>query len=442
MRLLVISAVCLVTLVSTIACAQKPPAIRQIGRLERVTTDSLASANTVVQMRDGSVLVNDVRSRRLILFDSTLAHPRVIADSTSATSNAYGGMGGGPIAYRGDSSLFVDVGSLSMLVVGPTGAIARIMAIPRPNDAQRLLSVFGVPGFDARGRLVYHAAAGPEGVILQCCLGSQERGLMDSVGRPVVGKRVIPKPDSAFVVAVNLDSRTPDTVATMRIAYTRQRYVLDHQGFLTAIEQTRMPLPVIDGWAVLRDGSIAVVRGRDYHVDWFDDRGRSSSPKLPFAWERLDDARKLAIIDSANKLDQAQADERARMRAGQRGGRGGTGASGGRGGGAGRGDGVGGPALREIPGIIVPAELADLPDYVPPFTANGVYADADNNLWIRTSTLVDGRPVYDVVSRAGELFDRIQLPSFRTIVGFGPGVVYLAVQGSNGVVRLERARIR
>ena len=83
-----------------------------------------------------------------------------------------------------------------------------------------------------------------------------------------------------------------------------------------------------------------------------------------------------------------------------------------------------------------------MPDYVPPFTANAVYADADNNLWIRSSTLVDGRPVYDLVNRSGELFDRVQLPSFRTIVGFGPGVVYMAVQGSSGVVRLERARIR
>jgi hypothetical protein len=425
----------------TIAQAQKPPAIRQIGRLERVTTDSLASANAAVQLRDGRVLVHDVRSRRVILFDSTLSHPRLIADTTGATANAYSRQNGSLFGYRNDSALFADVGSLSMLVIGPTGAIARVMAIPRPNDAQRLYNINGVPGIDAGGRLVYRAAAGLEGVITQCCLGSQERAL-DSLGRPLTGKYTIPKPDSAFVVAVHLDTRAPDTIATIRIAYTRQRVVFDNQSLLTAIEQTRLPLPVVDGWAVLRDGSIAVVRGRDYHVDWFDARGRSSSPKLPFAWERLDDTRKLAIIDSEAKLEQAQADERDRLRAGQPAGRGVAGISGGRGGGGGRGDGAPGPAERAIPAIIVPAELADLPDYVPPFSANAVYADADNNLWIRTSTLVDGRPVYDLVNRRGELFDRVQLPSFRTIAGFGPGVVYMAVQGSSGVVRLERARIR
>src|SRR4051812_19889059 len=50
---------------------------------------------------------------------------------------------------------------------------------------------------------------------------------------------------------------------------------------------------------VLRDGTIAVVRGCDYHIDWLDRGGKwSSSPKLPFDWQKLDDARKQALIDS------------------------------------------------------------------------------------------------------------------------------------------------
>jgi hypothetical protein len=71
-----------------------------------------------------------------------------------------------------------------------------------------------------------------------------------------------------------------------------------------------------------------------------------------------------------------------------------------------------------------------------------VAADVDDNLWIRTTTVIDGRPVYDVVNRRGELFDRVQLPRYRTIAGFGPGVVYMAVTDANGVVRLERARVK
>jgi hypothetical protein len=63
-------------------------------------------------------------------------------------------------------------------------------------------------------------------------------------------------------------------------------------------------------------------------------------------------------------------------------------------------------------------------------------------LWIRTNKMVDGRPVYDVVNRGGQVTDRLQLPLNRTIAGFGPGVVYMAVRDSIGGTHLERARIR
>ena len=35
---------------------------------------------------------------------------------------------------------------------------------------------------------------------------------------------------------------------------------------------------------------------------------------------------------------------------------------------------------------------------------------------------LQGQPVYDMVNRRGELFDRVQLPSFREIAGFGPRI--------------------
>ena len=47
-----------------------------------------------------------------------------------------------------------------------------------------------------------------------------------------------------------------------------------------------------------------------------------------------------------------------------------------------------------------------------------------------------------IVNRRGELIDRVQLPAFRTIAGFAPGVVYMAVKDGAGRVHLERARVR
>ena len=58
------------------------------------------------------------------------------------------------------------------------------------------------------------------------------------------------------------------------------------------------------------------------------------------------------------------------------------------------------------------------------------------------TALPDGRPVYDVVNREGALIDRVVLPPYRSIAGFGSGVVYLAVKDPNAVVHLERVRIK
>src|SRR6185312_8272887 len=101
----------------------------------------------------------------------------------------------------------------------------------------------------------------------------------------------------------------------------------------------------------------------------------------------------------------------------------GGGGDGARGGGRGGGGGAGpsGPAPTFIDGR--PA-LGDLPDYRPPFTRGAVKADSDGNLWVRTTVLEKGQPVYDIVNRRGEVVDRVLLPPFRTIAGFGPAVVY------------------
>jgi hypothetical protein len=113
---------------------------------------------TVRHLPDGRVLVNDIVGRRVVMFDSALSLVTVVADTTSATANAYGVQPGGLIAYKGDSTLFVDPASLSMLLIDPSGKVARVMAAPRANGVGFLVGgPFGNPGFDPKGRLVYRA---------------------------------------------------------------------------------------------------------------------------------------------------------------------------------------------------------------------------------------------------------------------------------------------
>jgi hypothetical protein len=419
--------IAVLSLASTAAAQQMPP-IRQIARHERVTSDSLASVDVALPAKDGSVLVHDGKSRRVLLFDSTLARATVVADTTDKTSSAYGHSFGELLRYRGDSALFVDVGGLSMMVVDPAGKLGRVMAMPRPDDAQRLLGVFGLPGFDARGRLIYSVAAGDFGHRVFYCV--EHPGRFPQYRQ---GAHPIAKADSARLVRVDLATRALDTIAGVTTEVDEQRIVTDDNGVVQSVHWVALPLQTVDSWTVMSDGTLAVVRGRDYHVDWLGSDGHwSSTPKLSFDRQRIDDARKLALIDFATAAAEALAAGANARQAGGGGGRGGAN----RGGGGGRG------AMTRIPDVVVHADAGEVPDYVPPIGENAVTADADDNLWIRTSTLVDGRPVYDVVNRRGELVDRRQLPSFRTIAGFGPGVIYMAMADANGSVHLERARIR
>src|SRR5437762_8909315 len=138
--------------------AQSLPPIRQHGPVTSVAKEPLGAVSTLRSLPDGRVLVNDIISRRVLMFDSSLMNATVVADTTSATANAYGTRPGGLIAYRGDSTLFVDPASLSMLLIDPNGKIARVMSAPRANDDEFLLcGPFGSPGFDPQGRLIYRA---------------------------------------------------------------------------------------------------------------------------------------------------------------------------------------------------------------------------------------------------------------------------------------------
>src|SRR3954465_7460829 len=145
-------------LVASTGQTQSLPPVRQLGPVTAVAKEPLGAISGVRQLPDGRVIVNDIVGRRVLMFDSTLSNATVIADTTSATANAYGVNPGGIIAFRGDSTLFVDPASMSMLLIDPAGKVARVMSAPRAQDVRFLVGgPFGNPGFDPQGRLVYRA---------------------------------------------------------------------------------------------------------------------------------------------------------------------------------------------------------------------------------------------------------------------------------------------
>ena len=425
--------------------AQTRPAITAVSAAKASSTDSLGNITNIRALPGGRLLVNDASSRRVLLLDSTMKTISVVADSTSSTANAYGPRSGALIAYRGDSTLFVDAASLSMLVIDGNGKIVRVMSVPRAQDAAMLTGgVFGGAAYDGAGHLVYRALPN-----MQMRMAPGAANSAGTIAAPSV-------PDSLAIVRVDLASRKVDTVAFVKIPKTSTQINRGDDGSISVNVEVN-PLPIVDEWGMLPDGTIGVIRGKDYHVDWITtDGARSSSVKIPFDWKRLTDEQKVTFLDSVKV-------QRERIMAAAPPGQGGMAALGAMMGGGGGGGapnmrmevrmgpppaGGGAPAAGAPSGAMQAPKInmsygspSDLPDYQPPFFANAAKADADGNIWVKTipTKPIPGGDVYDLINRKGEVTQRVQLPVERTLVGFGPnGAVFLSARNGT-ITRLERA---
>lgn len=383
--------------------AQPVPPVRPLGPVIRVSAANLLeSVSSVRPLPGGRLIISDVTHHRVVLLDSTLTTSTAVVDSSSASGGMFGLQLAGIIPYKADSTLFVDPQSLSILVIDGGGRVARVMAVPRSQDAPYLIGgPLGTPRFDPLGRLIYRGYARP-------LAPPGDPGGSTKFSLPV-------QPDSAPVVQTNLETRKQDTLGFVKVAKIDIKVTPRDDGSL-AIVTTLNPLQMLDDWAVFTDGTLALVRGRDYHVDWVRPDGtRSSTPKVPFDWKRLTDEERGPFLDSTRTaMEKRIATAR-------------------------------GPAARatrsQSPTInLVPA--GELPDYRPAFEPGAARVDSEERLWIKTSKVINNGAVYDVLNRAGELIDRVLVPPFRTIIGFGEGgIVYMGVLDQTGA-RLEVARVR
>lgn len=425
----------------TIRTQTTPPVpIRELT-VETKSSHVFANIFQVRQIANRQVLVNDGLRRQLLLLDDKLALSRVVLDSVAAEGGErYGATAAPIIGALADTTWFVDRAARALLVIDPSGKVVRTTASPTqpPHFSSLAMSRAGT---DAAGNLVFRVYA-----------PAAMKRIGDTTAKLIILEQR--SPATTPILRANFESRATDTVGAVKQANGgRGVSKQDPPAMPTAIGYFH-PLETIDEWTMLTDGTIAFVRGADYHVDFLRPGGATEAgPKLPFDWKPLSDEIKKQILDSAKlAIDSIVAEAMSR-------------------------DGVAArnealaflfdrmsvtrpqplptapsPARsysaleRSMP--LIPYEMVsikEMPDYYPPIRPGAVQGDADNNLWILPTTSAQskaGELVYDVVSSNGLMLERVRLPQGRSIAGFGrSGVIYLASREPDGW-HLERAQIR
>ncbi|WP_396203497.1 hypothetical protein [Gemmatimonas sp.] len=494
--------------------------LRDVTAVVARAAQPVTGVNMVRPLSDGSVFVNDVQRRQLLKFDASLKNVTVVADTAPGALMPYGQRPIGLIPGGGDSTIVVDASTLSLVVLDKDGRIVRVMASPRPNDINTLSNMnLGSHAFDAKGRLYYRQGGqggqgGPGGAGMAMMFGGgndrggnrgggqggnnnrqqpNNRGGGGDFGGPPAGGgqggqpfggpggrgfNPANQPDSVPIVRVDFDTRRADTVTFVKVPKSESQMTRGEDGS-TRLTIKINPLPQADDWALLSDGTVAVMRVLDYHVDFYRPDGtHAASDKLPFDWKRITDDEKTKLVDSLSTLAKA-----ASQRAGQGGG--------------------GGFRMS-----FEPIAADKFPDYYPPVRQGSSIADRSGNLWVVPSTsnlasqlaqtmmggmggmggrggpppgvmggAAGGQPgqrgaardstrqgpppaammammgammnqpplVYDVIGPDGTLRERVKLPSGRQLVGFGPnGLIFLAAREGRQMyletVRLAEAK--
>jgi hypothetical protein len=398
--------------VASAAGAQEKVPIRTVGPIIATSKENVGLAVTVRGTSDGHVIVGAGARQRVYAFDSTLQQVTIVADSGTGTG-IMPIRTTGLIPYLGDSTLLPDFGANALLVLDATGKNARSMAPPRPADLMFLSvpAAFGRPGLDSKGRLIYRSQLRPNIRPTPTPSGSQKVEMM-----PV-------NPDSAPILRGDFDTRLVDTVAWMRTP-SQGRMAMEIRENLAGGPPTvtmRMllnPFTMADEWSVLSDGTIAIVRAQDYHIDWVDADGtKRSTPKMPIDWRRYTDAEKAARVDSVKKMAEVQIQNSMKQMSA-----------------------AGVPQMKFDLNIVPDSEF---PDFWPSVQPGSVLADLDAHLWIlpTTSTNAAAGLTYDVINRKGELLERVQLPKDYVLVGFGPNNTVYLTKTEGTTAYLARARI-
>lgn len=387
-------ALSVLAILASLATAAALPAqqLRTLSKADAEFDEPFTQITGVRELRDGRVIVNDVRDKVIQLIDFK-----------SGTAKAIGREGSGPkefglpmglIALPGDTSAIFDpLNSRSMLILpnGEPGEFITTSPPPAPaGDGARRMTVSLTPPryTDSKGRIYY---VGPN-----VRFNGQGQG-----------------PDSQPILRFERGAKDADTVGFIRIPASNTQTVSGGANRTTVRMGVANPFEPRDEWVVTPDGRVAVIRSPEYRVDWTAPT-KSTGAAIAYNKVKVTEGHKKQWRDSRS---QATAIFR-------RVGPGGASTTSGSG------------ATMNIP------EPTDWPEEMPPFLNNGALVAPNGQIWVlRTRDANDNVPKYDVIDTSGKVVSRVALAPRSRVVGFGNGVVYVMRMDEDDLQYLQRFRL-
>jgi hypothetical protein len=195
-----------------------------------------------------------------------------------------------------------------------------------------------------------------------------------------------------------------DTLAWIQLARGNVHISPGPSGRGLSITVGAHAYPARDDWKAMPDGSIAIVRVRDYHVDRYSRNGvRTAGPPIAFTPVPVTGAEKAAW----------RADRLSRVRT-------------------------------RSAGVMPPPNLPDpeWPTTMPPFVYYETFARPNGELWVLRSHKAADARVYDVFGPASTIIAQVALPPKTRLVGFGNGTIYLVRRDDDDLEYLQRYRLQ
>lgn len=384
----------LATALPVVVSAQAIPT-RTLAKPDAEWSEPFSAITGIRELKSGRVIVADNRDKSIQLVDFAGQAKKIGREGSGPGEY---GFPTGVYAAPGDTTWVYDLLNSRYLVIDPSGkpvsTFTMDAASPTPGAGRGRIAAVGrgnAQGIDAQGRLYFR---------------------VPKIRFPDEAPATV---DTTPITRWDRRSNKTDTVGLLFAPAAPPAQVTNAGGGQQVRVSMRIggsdPFESTDAYAVTSSGDVAVVRARDYHVDWLVKGKTISGPPIAYEKIRVTEADKREWIESRKNAGGIQMTN------------------------------VNGVRSMSVGGPVPDGPPPEFPQFKGPFASGGVVAAPNGQIWVSRYMPAGAAPTYDVIDNTGKVVSRVILPQKTRLVGFGNGTVYLARVDEDDLLYLQRYRL-